>query len=69
MKKEKLDPLLLDKDTIAKLNMEQLAYILGGKDECSQFEWCCRYGGSSPVPVSTGCGAGGSTCATNTTMG
>lgn len=62
MNKLKLAPLVIDKETVASLSRRQLEFIQGGKDlYCSNLPQCCQFGGSTD-PVSTGCGAGGSTC-------
>jgi bacteriocin-like protein len=67
MKKLKLDPMGLDKATIAKLDDKQLQEIVGGLGSstkgggstgCGSGASTCGSGGS------TGCGSGGSTCAT-----
>lgn len=65
MKKVNLNPLALDKETIAKLDEKQLQEIVGGVTEdiisnstgCGSGASTCGGGGS------TGCGSGGSTCA------
>ena len=65
MNKVKLNPLTLDKETIARLNANQLSSVLGGfvgRSSCSN---CCEFGGSTCSIVnggSTGCGAGSSVC-------
>jgi hypothetical protein len=65
MKKFNLDPLALDKETIARLDEKQLQAIVGGNYEamlgtstgCGDGGSTCGTGGGS-----TGCGSGGSTC-------
>ncbi|WP_343693114.1 class I lanthipeptide [Chitinophaga sp.] len=64
MKKVVLNPLSLDKETIAKLDEKQLLEITGGVSEelaagstgCGSGASTCGSGGS------TGCGSGASTC-------
>ena len=59
MKKFNLDPLSLDKKTIAMLDQYQLQAIVGGLNG----ELACPSGSSDPgFPASTGCGSGNSTC-------
>ena len=62
MKKFNLDPMSLDKETIAMLDDKQLKEIVGGLalNPCTGSGLSC-FGTSTPA-VSTGCGAGGSTC-------
>jgi hypothetical protein len=67
MKKLKLDSMGLDKATIAKLDNKQLEHIVGGKYAAkghpSDHHGRCVSGGTTcNLPVSTGCGAGGSAC-------
>jgi hypothetical protein len=70
MKKLQLDPLSLDKETIALLDEKQLMEIVGGHAIAPATSTGCGSGGSTcstqPVVVkpgtSTGCGSGGSTC-------
>ena len=50
MKKFNLDPLTLDKTTIALLDEKQLQEIMGGRSD------------GELLGTSTGCGTGGSTC-------
>ncbi|QOR73747.1 class I lanthipeptide [Cruoricaptor ignavus] len=64
MKKLELDPLSLDKETIALLDEKQLQEIVGGQavapgtsTGCGSGASTCGTGGGS-----TGCGSGGSTC-------
>ena len=64
MKKFNLDPMSLDKETIAMLDDNQLQEIVGGigskggaSTGCGSGASTCGGGGS------TGCGSGGSTCA------
>jgi hypothetical protein len=63
MKKFNLDPLALDKETIALLDEKQLQEIVGGISggEVSASTGCGS-GGSTCSSNSTGCGSGGSTC-------
>lgn len=49
MKKTTLNPLALDKETIAKLDEKQLQEIVGGTN-------------ADVAATSTGCGSGSSTC-------
>lgn len=71
MKKLELDPLSLDKETIALLDEKQLLEIVGGKAIAPGTSTGCGTGGSTcgaaQLPTtgggSTGCGSGGSTCA------
>lgn len=57
MKKFNLDPLALDKETIALLDEKQLQQIVGGGSDLD-------VGGGS-----TGCGSGGSTCSSSNSTG
>lgn len=70
MKKMILNPLQLDKETIAMLDATQLADVVGGLNDlgsstkggstgCGSGASTCGSGGS------TGCGSGGSTCFTS----
>ncbi|CAL2107779.1 conserved hypothetical protein [Tenacibaculum sp. 190524A02b] len=68
MKKMKLNPLKLDKQTIALLNDNQLQEVVGGINHqliapgstgCGSGASTCSSGGS------TGCGSGGSGCFIN----
>ncbi|HEX6180163.1 MAG TPA: class I lanthipeptide [Chitinophagaceae bacterium] len=52
MKKFNLDPLTLDKTTIALLDEKQLQEIMGGRSD------------GELLGTSTGCGTGGSNCGT-----
>ncbi|HEX6180162.1 MAG TPA: class I lanthipeptide [Chitinophagaceae bacterium] len=58
MKKFNLDPLALDKATIALLDEKQLQEIVGGGSDL-------ELGGAG----STGCGSGGSTCSSSNSTG
>lgn len=64
MKKFNLDPLALDKETIALLDEKQLQEIVGGNTEpITASSTGCGSGGSTcGSSNSTGCGSGGSTC-------
>ncbi|OMP81112.1 class I lanthipeptide [[Flexibacter] sp. ATCC 35208] len=64
MKKIQLNPLALDKETIAKLDEKQLMEITGGiSEEVDGSSSGCGSGGSKcSTGTSTGCGAGGSQC-------
>ncbi len=67
MKKLKLNPLSLDKETIALLDFKQLKEIVGGRSIALQgTSTGCGTGGSgcnsSVAGGSSGCGSGGSTC-------
>ena len=63
MKKFNLDPLALDKETIALLDEKQLQEIVGGGGELDlSASTGCGSGGSTCSSNSTGCGSGGSTC-------
>lgn len=66
MKKLNLDPLALDKATIAMLDEKQLQEIVGGLAEVDLFGTStgCADGGSKcgTGGGSSGCGSGGSTC-------
>ena len=57
MKKFNLDPMALDKTTIALLDEKQLQEIVGGS--------ATELGGGG----STGCGSGGSTCSSSNSTG
>ncbi len=46
MKKEKINPLELDKETIAKLDEQQLQQIVGGATDDNGDETSCDTGGS-----------------------
>ncbi|WP_294200015.1 class I lanthipeptide [Chryseobacterium sp. sg2396] len=80
MKKLELDPLSLDKETIALLDEKQLMEIIGGKAVAPGTSTGCGTGGStcgaaqttttiSTGGGSTGCGSGGSTCSAQSTAG
>jgi hypothetical protein len=68
MKKQKLNPLELDKATISLLDANQLQDVIGGVNIGNGFggasSTSCSSGSSvcCAGPVSTGCGAGSSTC-------
>jgi bacteriocin-like protein len=64
MKKLKLEPMGLDKVTIAKLDDKQLQEIVGGLALIKAAFTGCGSGGSTcgGAGGSTGCGGGGSTC-------
>lgn len=66
MKKFNLDPLALDKATIAMLDEKQLQEIMGGRAEGELFGTStgCADGGSNcgTGGGSSGCGSGGSSC-------
>ncbi|WP_312991433.1 class I lanthipeptide [Chryseobacterium flavum] len=64
MKKLELDPLSLDKETIALLDEKQLQEIVGGQAVAPGTSTGCGSGGSGcgTGGGSTGCGSGGSTC-------
>jgi hypothetical protein len=64
MKKLQLDPLSLDKETIALLDEKQLMEIVGGHAVVPGTSTGCGSGGSTcgTGGGSTGCGSGGSTC-------
>ncbi|HBN6703094.1 hypothetical protein HZP84_10415 [Elizabethkingia anophelis] len=63
MKKLELDPLSLDKETIALLDEKQLQEIVGGQATIQGSSTGCGSGGSTcSSGGSTGCGSGGSTC-------
>ncbi|GAA3956300.1 hypothetical protein GO495_27495 [Chitinophaga oryziterrae] len=66
MKKIVLNPLALDKETVAKLDERQLQEIVGGvtNDYLLATSTGCGSGGSGcgTGGNSTGCGSGGSTC-------
>ena len=64
MKKLELDPLSLDKETIALLDEKQLQEIVGGQAVAPGTSTGCGTGGSGcgTGGGSTGCGSGGSTC-------
>ncbi|CAL2107782.1 Bacteriocin-type signal sequence-containing protein [Tenacibaculum sp. 190524A02b] len=67
MKKIKLNPLELDKETIASLNSKQLREVIGGNNHRlvpSGNSTGCGSGGSNCTITggSTGCGNGGSQC-------
>lgn len=64
MKKLELDPLSLDKETIALLDEKQLLEIVGGQAVAPGTSTGCGSGGSGcgTGGGSTGCGSGGSTC-------
>ncbi|WP_295211085.1 class I lanthipeptide [uncultured Chryseobacterium sp.] len=64
MKKLELDPLSLDKETIALLDEKQLQEIVGGQAAAPGTSTGCGSGGSGcgAGGGSTGCGSGGSTC-------
>lgn len=63
MKKLKLNPLSLDKQTISLLDERQLQEIKGGKN----YQSPCPAGATTanPPDSTTGCGAGGSACPQN----
>ena len=67
MKKFNLDPMSLDKETIALLDVKQLMEIVGGITANGAASQRCCGGGSGACTdaTSTGCGTGGSTCVTN----
>lgn len=73
MKKLELDPLSLDRETIALLDEKQLQEIVGGKALAPAGSTGCGTGGStcdnSGTGASTGCGSGGSTCSVTETAG
>jgi len=64
MKKLKLDPMGLDKETIAKLDDKQLQEIVGGASQMrlAASTGCGSGGSTCGGGTSTGCGSGGSTC-------
>ncbi|WP_343693113.1 class I lanthipeptide [Chitinophaga sp.] len=64
MKRLQLNPLALDKETIAKLDEKQLQEITGGiSEEADGSSTGCGSGGSKcSTGTSTGCGSGGSQC-------
>ncbi|CAL2107781.1 putative Bacteriocin microcin B17 [Tenacibaculum sp. 190524A02b] len=64
MKKLSLDPLKLDKNTIASLNSEQLSEIVGGQNHRLIAAVSSGCGGPTNICTgqSAGCGGGGSTC-------
>ncbi len=64
MKKLELDPLSLDKETIALLDEKQLQEIIGGQAAAPGTSTSCGSGSSicGTEGGSTGCGSGGSTC-------
>ena len=64
MKKFNLDPMSLDKETIAMLDDKQLMEIVGGLAAKAAASTGCGSGGSTcgSAGGSTGCGSGGSTC-------
>lgn len=72
MKKLELDPLSLDKETIALLDEKQLMEIIGGKGAAPAGSTGCGTGGSTcdntGTGASTGCGSGGSTCSVKDTI-
>jgi len=57
MKKLNLNPLSLDKETIARLDDKQLLEIVGGNAK------------GTPSGSSSGCGSGGSTCSSGASTG
>ncbi|CAL2107780.1 conserved hypothetical protein [Tenacibaculum sp. 190524A02b] len=59
MKKMKLNPLELDKQTIASLNERQLSDVVGGRNSLIKLITTILGGGGGE---STGCGSGGSQC-------
>ena len=74
MKKFELDPLSLDKETIALLDEKQLQEIIGGQAAAPGTSTGCGSGGSTCSATttttaggSTGCGSGGSTCSAQAT--
>ncbi|WP_312991435.1 class I lanthipeptide [Chryseobacterium flavum] len=77
MKKFELDPLSLDKETIALLDEKQLQEIIGGQAVAPGTSTGCGSGGSTcgatqttttTAGGSTGCGSGGSTCSAQATI-
>ena len=67
MKKMKLNPLELDKETIALLSTDQLQDVVGGANHYGSGNSSgCGSGGSNCTVTgnSTGCGNGSSTCYT-----
>lgn len=63
MKKLVLNPLALDKETIAKLDEKQLQEIVGGiTTDMDDASTGCGSGSSTCGGSSTGCGSGSSTC-------
>ncbi|REC74458.1 hypothetical protein DRF60_17565 [Chryseobacterium elymi] len=77
MKKFELDPLSLDKETIALLDEKQLQEIIGGQAAAPGTSTGCGSGGSTCGATqtttttsggSTGCGSGGSTCSAQATI-
>lgn len=75
MKKFELDPLSLDKETIALLDEKQLQEIIGGQAVAPGTSTGCGSGGSTCGATqtttsggSTGCGSGGSTCSAQATI-
>ncbi|MFK8010000.1 MAG: class I lanthipeptide [Saprospiraceae bacterium] len=64
MKKLSLNPLTLDKQTIALLDANQLQNVVGGLARLASDSTGCGSGASTcPKGAgSTGCGSGGSTC-------
>jgi bacteriocin-like protein len=67
MRKVNLNPLALDKETIAKLDEKQLQEIVGGvvSDMEANSTGCGSGGSTCGGGGSTGCGTGGSTCFTD----
>jgi hypothetical protein len=64
MKKLFLDPLSLDKETVAMLDERQLQQIVGGIGYAAEVADTsgCNTGGSTCSGETTGCQGGGSTC-------
>lgn len=70
MKKLSLDPLSLDKETIAMLDAQQLLEVTGGAYLAASGSTGCGSGGSTcSAENSTGCGGGASTCSKGTSTG